>query len=265
MNLRINKWVFVGTAALCVLLVTLGIAFLVRDSIKQEQDADVFRQLANIADTPVVIVSEPSSTDVSSSDLSSVEIVASASDSNLSALIAENAECIGWLSIDGTTLDYPVMHTPDEPTKYLRSNFYGKYSSAGVPFLDARCDLANSDNLIFYGHRMKNGTMFSCLKKYKDESYRDKHPTIRLETIDGACEFEVFSVIETTKTDRWYCFTKAVNADEYDRMIAYAIDGSLYDTGIIPAYGERIISLSTCHGSGNDGRIIIIARELKKL
>ena len=262
MKLTINRWVFIGTAALCVLLVTLGAAFLIRDRIAQEQDADMFRQLSNIASAPAVTPLESSSSDVSPTDSLSMKPVITTSGSNLSSLIAENDECIGWLSIDGTTLDYPVMHTPAEPTKYLRSNFYGEYSSAGVPFLDARCDLTNSDNLIFYGHRMKNGTMFSCLKKFKDVSYRDKHPIILLETTDGMHEFEVFAVIETTKTDRWYCFTKAVNADEYDRMITYALEESLYDTGIVPEYGERIISLSTCHGRGSDGRIIIIGKEL---
>ena len=88
-----------------------------------------------------------------------------AAERNIQALITENADCIGWLSIDGTTISYPVMHTPSDPQKYLRRNFYGKYSQSGVPFLDGRCDLQNS-NLIIYGHNMRNGTMFSDLKRY---------------------------------------------------------------------------------------------------
>ena len=83
-----------------------------------------------------------------------------AAERNIPKLIAANTDCIGWLSIDGTNISYPVMHTPHDPQKYLRRNFYGEYSQSGVPFLDGRCDF-QSTNLIIYGHNMKNGTMFS--------------------------------------------------------------------------------------------------------
>ena len=97
-----------------------------------------------------------------------------AAERNIQALITENADCIGWLSIDGTNISYPVMHTPSDPQKYLRRNFYGKYSQSGVPFLDRRCDL-QSTNLIIYGHNMKNGTMFSDLKRYVDRDFLNAH------------------------------------------------------------------------------------------
>lgn len=93
-----------------------------------------------------------------------------AAERNIPALIAANTDCIGWLSIDGTNISYPVMYTPHDPQKYLRRNFYGKYSQSGVPFLDGRCDL-QSTNLIIYGHNMKNGTMFSDLKKYLNTDF----------------------------------------------------------------------------------------------
>ena len=181
--------------------------------------------------------------------------------SSLKKLMAQNSDCIGWLRIEGTNLDYPVMLTPDEPLKYINKNFYGKKSSAGVPFLDGRCDLTNSDNLIFYGHRMKNGTMFSCLKKYTSKKYFDKHPTIEFTTSDGVHQFNIFAVITTTKTDSWYCFTKFVGEDEFKSVVNLALSKSLYDTGLRPEYGTRLISLSSCYGSGKNGRIIVIGME----
>ena len=157
-----------------------------------------------------------------------------AAERNIQALIAENADCIGWLSIDGTNISYPVMHTPSDPQKYLRRNFYGKYSQSGVPFLDGRCDI-QSTNLIIYGHNMKNGTMFSNLKKYVDRDFLNAHRTVKFETADGIRYFTVTKVLRTDITDAWY-----------DRIAAE--DG-------------RQLILSTCYGSGKDGRLLIIAAE----
>ena len=76
---------------------------------------------------------------------------------NIQPILLQNGDCIGWLCIPNTNINYPVMHTPNEPQKYLRLNFDKKYSSSGVPFLDYRC--SEETNLIIYGHNMKNGTM----------------------------------------------------------------------------------------------------------
>lgn len=157
-----------------------------------------------------------------------------AAERNIQALITENADCIGWLSIDGTNISYPIMHTPHDPQKYLRRNFYGKYSQSGVPFLDGRCDLQSS-NLIIYGHNMRNGTMFSDLKKYLNTDFLNSHRTVRLETADGVFLFTVSEVWKTNIADSWY--------------------------NRITCENGRHLILSTCHGSGKDGRLLIIAAE----
>ena len=157
-----------------------------------------------------------------------------AAERNIQALITENADCIGWLSIDGTNISYPIMHTPHDPQKYLRRNFYGKYSQSGVPFLDGRCDLQTT-NLIIYGHNMRNGTMFSDLKKYVNREFLNAHRTVKFETADGVQTFTVTEVLKTNTADPWY-----------DRITCE--DG-------------RQLILSTCYGSGKDGRLLIIAAE----
>ena len=157
-----------------------------------------------------------------------------AAERNIQALITENADCIGWLSIDGTNISYPVMHTPSDPQKYLHQNFYGKYSQSGVPFLDSRCSM-NGGNLIIYGHNMKNGTMFSDLKKYLNTDFLNAHRTVRLETADGVFLFTVTEVRRTNTADPWY-------------------DRTTCEDG-------RHLILSTCYGSGKDGRLLIIAEE----
>lgn len=154
---------------------------------------------------------------------------------NIAPVLKQNNECVGWIYIDGTNINYPVMHTPDNPQKYLRLNFNEKYSQSGVPFLDGRCSL-NETNLIVFGHNMKNGTMFSDLKKYLDTAFREAHKTIEFETADGVCLFEVTDVIKTNTSNEWY---NQINATD----------------------GRRLV-LSTCYGSAKSGRLLIIAKEV---
>ena len=191
-----------------------------REQQKEKEDFAVVSQIAEPTVTAAQTESEPTERP--------------AAERNIQALITENADCIGWLSIDGTNISYPVMHTPSDPQKYLRRNFYGKYSQSGVPFLDGRCDL-QSTNLIIYGHNMKNGTMFSDLKRYVDRDFLNAHRTVKFETTDGVQTFIVTEALKTNTSDAWY-----------DR---------------IAAEDSRQLILSTCYGSGKDGRLLIIAVE----
>ena len=190
---------------------------------EQQKEKDDFVSISQIA--------EPT---VTAAQTESEPTEQPAAERNIQALITENADCIGWLSINGTSISYPVMYTPSEPQKYLRRSFYGQYSQSGVPFLDGRCS-TNGGNLIIYGHNMKNGTMFSDLKKYLNTDFLNSHRTVRLETADGVFLFTVTEVRRTNTADPWY-----------DRIAAE--DG-------------RQLILSTCYGSGKDGRLLIIAAE----
>ena len=191
-----------------------------REQQKEKEDFAVVSQIAEPTVTTAQTESEPAEQ--------------SAAERNIQALIAENADCIGWLSIDGTNISYPVMHTSSDPQKYLRRNFYGRYSQSGVPFLDWRCNL-QSTNLIIYGHNMKNGTMFSDLKRYVDREFLNAHRTVKFETVDGIRYYTVAEVLKTNTSDAWY---NRITADD----------------------GRHLI-LSTCYGSGKDGRLLIIAAE----
>lgn len=199
---------------------------------RQKEKKD-FASVAEIAKLPMTEAPAESVTDTET-ETSAEPTEQSATEHNIPALIAENADCIGWLSIDGTSISYPVMYTPSEPQKYLRRSFYGQYSQSGVPFLDGRCSTVGG-NLIIYGHNMKNGTMFSDLKKYLNTDFLNAHRTVRLETAGGVFLFTVTEVLKTNTADPWY-----------DR---------------ISCEGGRRLLLSTCYGSGKDGRLLIIAEE----
>ena len=174
---------------------------------------------------------------------------------NISLLIEQNSDCIGWVSIPGTTLDYPVMYTPDNPQKYLRLSFEEKYSFSGVPFLDARCSL-KSDNLIVYGHNLKNDTMFSSLGGYVQESYSRKHPEIEFET---ESEKAVYSVLQVDENDEWYNFVDAPNSKNFSSYIDAIKNKAVYTTDAVPEFGQQLLTLATCYGSDKSGRLLVIS------
>lgn len=180
---------------------------------------------------------------------------------DLAPLFAQNSDCIGWLSIPDTVVDYPVMHTPENPQKYLRRNFYGEYSVSGVPFLDGRCSM-DSDNLIIYGHNMRNDTMFGSLPKYMEEAYRQAHSVIEFETEAGCAEYAVFAVVTVKKYDDWYGFIHAVDRTEFEKQLERIRSIAMYCSDDMPEYSAQLLTLSTCYGSGKDGRLLVIAMKL---
>lgn len=210
-------------------LVVVSGYMVVKEITVQNQDKEVFKDLRELVDIPAEKEEMPDTTTDKEAESSEEEL-------NLLRLRAQNVECIGWIRIEDTNIDYPVMYTPDNPQKYLRKNFYGVYSQSGVPFLDARCSLEDS-NLLIYGHNMKNGTMFSDLKNYLDSDFREAHKEIILYTESGQ---KVFIVAEVIKTD---IYDKRYEKIETDC--------------------DRCLMLSTCYGKAKTGRLLIIAKEAK--
>lgn len=195
----------------------------------QQKEKEDFQIIAELVETPTIPDETVSTTetDEKKSETNSTR--------NIAPVLEQNADCIGWIFIDGTNINYPVMHTPDNPQKYLRLSSEKKYSQSGVPFLDGRCSLQDG-NLIIYGHNMKNGTMFSDLKKYLETAYREAHKMIEFQTADGVFLFEVTDVIRTNISDERY---NQINST----------DG-------------RTLALSTCYGSAKSDRLLIIAEEV---
>lgn len=261
---KINSRLLFGVFALLLSAVVVFCGVQIRQEYSsRRKDIDVFAKLAELAE-----IKEPDepkeATELRSGEDADGESNAPALTvrHDIPLLVSRNSDCIGWLSIENTAVDYPVMHTPDRPQKYLRRNFYQQYSDSGVPFLDYRCTL-DSDNLIIYGHNMRNGTMFSALKDYLNDGHPASHPTILLETEDGAHEFKIFAVVSVDKLDTWYNFIHAETEDDFNDAIQRIIQNAHYTDRDIPEYGNRLLTLSTCYGSTRSSRLIIIAREEK--
>lgn len=180
-------------------------------------------------------------------------------------LAAQNPEMVGWLRIADTAIDYPVMHTPEDPEKYLHTNFEEEYSYPGVPFIDGNCTM-DSDNLLIYGHNMPNGTMFRSLLQYKEEAYWKEHPTICFDTLYEEQEYEVLAAFydrvyyKTEDVFKFYQFIDAEDEQNFDDAIAQFRSKALYDTGVEAAYGDQLITLVTCAYHTDNGRFVVVVR-----
>ena len=180
----------------------------------------------------------------------------------------ENEDTVGWITIEGTKIDYPVMYTPQDPEKYLHLGFDQKYSFAGLPFIDANCSLdPESDNLIIYAHNMLDGSMFRSLMKYEQKSYWQQHPRVKLGLWDEEREYEVLAAFrdrvyyKTENCFKFYKFIDAESEDSYREAIDYYKTHACYDTGVTAQPGDRLITLVTCAYHTDNGRFVVVARE----
>ncbi|MBQ1474090.1 MAG: sortase, partial [Ruminococcus sp.] len=187
---------------------------------------------------------------------------------DLEQLYATNNDFFGWLKIEDTVVDYPVMHTPYENEKYLHMDFDGNYSESGELFMDAQCD-PNGYHYLIYGHHMFNGSMFGSLPKYEDEGYFKEHSKIRFDTRSEQAEYEIFAVFYSKVYDdsedvfKYYNCPNLNDEGTYNYYVENVKALSIYDTGITPQYGERIITLSTCNYHTDDGRFVVAARKIQ--
>ena len=173
----------------------------------------------------------------------------------------------GWISIVGTPLNYPVMFTPDEPEYYLRRGFDGQEALSGSLFIGEGCT-PDWNHVIIYGHHMKDGSMFGTLPDYASADYWQQHPTIHFNTLAEPGEYEVLAAFysriyepEEAGVFRYYQFTDLSDPEQFSAYIQQARASALYDTGVAAAYGDRILTLSTCSYHTEDGRFVVIARQ----
>ena len=181
-------------------------------------------------------------------------------DNGIAELALDNTDCIGWIRIENTKIDFPVMQTKSDPEFYLRRNFNKKHSNLGTPFADAACDIEYSKNIIIYGHNMKDGTMFSDLMKYKRKDYGINNPIIQLITPNGCNSYIVCAVAKVKPDDDWYTYINETDEEIFNKIKAKLQDEALYLINGELNYEDFYLTLSTCEYSQKDGRLIVIAR-----
>ena len=177
----------------------------------------------------------------------------------------ENKDMYAYLSIKDTKINYPVMFI-DNNDYYLTHNFYKKSDRHGALFIDCYTDIEKSQNWLIYGHSMLDGTMFGGLHKFKNKSYLDKHSSVVLATMDEVYVYDIFAVVyteiypESSDKFRYHTFENIFSEEDYNTYVSNMKKLSTHKINITPAYGEHLITLSTCVDAKSNRRLVIVAR-----
>ena len=181
----------------------------------------------------------------------------------------ENPDFAGWLKINGTKIDYPVMSRENDNNYYLDKNFKGEKDKNGLLILDYRSDvLARGQNIIIYGHNMKTGVMFGTLKKYKDKAFAEQNSIINLDTLYEECEYKVIAALlsEVAYADedvfKYYDAIDISTEENFYAFKQHILNNSLYVMDENIEYGDSCLVLSTCDNYKEDGRFVVVAKKI---
>lgn len=200
----------------------------------------------------------------------------------METLYKENPHIIGWITIEDTQIDYPVMQTPEDENFYLKRSFYGEENDNGCLIMDTdsvvgvgasesgyEVDMEPSANLIIHGHNMRSGEMFGDLELYQKETYAKEHSVISFNSLYEHREYEVIAVFysqvyyASEDVFKYYKFFEADSQAEFDEWYENIKELSIYDTGVTAEYGDEFITLSTCAYHVEDGRFVVVGRRIR--
>ena len=177
----------------------------------------------------------------------------------------ENPDMVGWLQIEGTKVNYPVMQTSvDNANFYLYRDFDKNESVRGCIYAREECDIFKpSDNITLFGHNMKDGSMFAYLGNYYQKSAWENNPLIFFDTLNESHVYKIFAVFKTSGTDgvgfAYHLMSDAKDEAEFNQFVATCKELASYDTGITPVYGDKLLCLSTCEYTIDNGRFVVAA------
>lgn len=257
-----------------VLLIVFGVSafFVGRYVIESKREADRFNQLAQIKDQATAQTTQPSQSTEETVATTAPEETTEATTAptepqileEYAALYEMNHDMVGWIQIEGTKLNYPVMQTPNELNYYLYRNFDKADSQSGAIYAREDCDINEpSDNITIYGHNMANGSMFATLNSYTNKNYWENNNIISFDTLTEKHTYKIFAVFKTSANIgqgfSYHQFVDAQNEAEFNEFVSTCKKLAFYDTGITPVYGDKLICLSTCEYTLDNGRLVVCA------
>lgn len=182
------------------------------------------------------------------------------------ALKEQNPDFVGWVRIEGTRIDYPVVQTPEEPDFYLHRDFQKNPSSYGIPYMAEACVWEEpGTSLLIYGHHMRDGGMFAALQNYTEKSYYRQHPYIQFDTISRAGSYEIVAVVKVDAASNslpWQQLLFPGSEAEFAAAWEAFAASRFYQTDAFPEYEDRLLALVTCEYTLKDGRLMVVAREI---
>lgn len=180
-----------------------------------------------------------------------------------------NSDIVGWVSVPGTVIDYPVLQSDrDAPEYYLKRNYLKKYSGHGSIFLSADCDAEKGRNLVLYGHSMNDGQMFAALLKYDLDAYLAS-PVVGFDTAEQKSQWKIISIFKTNtlpEQGEVFHFTRTDFSSDADYMnYVYQLRiRSIVDAPVDFRADDRIVTLSTCSYEFKDFRTVVVARQVRE-
>ena len=248
----IDKKIILPLIIFLVFLLCASSYYLISTLIKDKKENDEFKDLEqmiieNKTDENEKFEEEKSNaTNYSNIDLNTLKI--------------QNKDLIGWIKIDNSNINYPVMQNGNY---YLRRNFYKNYSKLGTPYLADYCNIRTSDILTIFGHHINQGYMFADLLKYQNYDYYKSHKYIKFYTLEDDKTIEnIYEVCFAfkIKAERYsyYSYTRFYDENDLKEYIENCKNLSFYNTDTKFDYGNQFVTLSTCEYSQKNGRMIVI-------
>lgn len=181
-----------------------------------------------------------------------------------------NEDIVGWLSIDGTKVNYPVVQS-DDNDYYLHKDFSKADNKHGIPFADCRVDISiPSTNIPIYSHNMKDGQMFGELINYQDLNYYKQHPVINFDSLYEEGKYKIVAMFiastlpEHAPNFEYHNFIQANSDEELMNFANEVLSRSLIVTGVDIQPGDQLITLSTCTYDFKEARFAMVARRVRE-
>ncbi len=188
--------------------------------------------------------------------------------SQYAALHAQNPDFFGWIRIEGTKVNYPVMFSPQEPERYLHKDFYGNYAKYGVPFVDGVTDVEHSRNLLIHGHNARSGILFGDLDKFLKKSFWEEHRYIHFDTLYEERVYEIVAVGKTSiqkevsNTFPYHDYANIWDTESLSQYLEYAGRTAVFSMPNVMNKDNEILTLSTCAYHQKNGRLLIVANRI---
>lgn len=178
---------------------------------------------------------------------------------DLQALREVNPDVVGWILIPDTVINYPLMQGEDN-NYYLERTWDQKSNAMGSIFLEQLSSPDLTDpNTIIYGHNMNDGSMFACLRNYREQAFWDAHPYVYILSDFGVYRYEIFSSYVASIKSNTYG-VEFPTESSWLRFLEKALEDSVIDTGVQPEPTDRVLTLSTCTGANRSARWVVHAR-----
>ena len=257
-------------ATILLLVIAFGISAYQVGSyfLESKKQADRFDELSAMRGEAETLPSQPAQTQATEATGETVEQTLPAVESyedRMKNIYDLNNDLVGWIKLDGTELDYPVMQTDvNNRDYYLKHDFDGEESSRGCIYAREECDVNTpSDNITLYGHNMADGSMFAALNAYTEKEAWENNSLIEFSTLTEQHIYKIFAVFKTSASlgqgFTYHQFVDAKDEAAFNEFVKTCKDLAFYETGETPKYGDKLITLSTCEYTLENGRLVVCA------